>query len=94
MDGAVVAADVVVIAMGPWTSMAAAWLPGVPATTGLKYHSVVLRPQGGTGAAGDAPPPIGNDMLFTSFTGADGAGLEEGLGGERGAAVGGQVYLS
>jgi glycine/D-amino acid oxidase-like deaminating enzyme len=41
VDGAMVAADAVVIAMGPWSILAAAWLP-LPAVFGLKGHSLVF----------------------------------------------------
>ena len=41
-------ADAVVIAMGPWSILAAAWLP-LPAVYGLKGHSIVYR-------TGDAMP--------------------------------------
>jgi glycine/D-amino acid oxidase-like deaminating enzyme len=46
VDGAVVAGDAVVIAMGPWSILAARWLP-LPAVFGLKGHSLVFA----TGAA-------------------------------------------
>jgi glycine/D-amino acid oxidase-like deaminating enzyme len=49
IDGEPVAADAVVIAMGPWSILAAAWLP-LPAVYGLKGHSVVYE-------TGDAVPP-------------------------------------
>jgi glycine/D-amino acid oxidase-like deaminating enzyme len=39
--GEVVAADAVVIAMGPWSILAAMWLP-LPAVFGLKGHSLVF----------------------------------------------------
>jgi glycine/D-amino acid oxidase-like deaminating enzyme len=42
-------ADAVVIAMGPWSILAAAWLP-LPAVYGLKGHSIVYR-------TGGAVPP-------------------------------------
>jgi glycine/D-amino acid oxidase-like deaminating enzyme len=41
IDGATIAGDAVVIAMGPWTMLAAAWLP-MPAVFGLKGHSLVF----------------------------------------------------
>ena len=41
VDGAVVAADAVVIAMGPWSILAAQWLP-LPPVFGLKGHSLVF----------------------------------------------------
>ena len=37
-------ADVVVLAMGPWTNVAASWLPGVPKIRGRLGHSVVIKP--------------------------------------------------
>jgi glycine/D-amino acid oxidase-like deaminating enzyme len=42
-DGTVIACDAVVLAMGPWSLLAAAWLP-LPPVYGLKGHSIVLRP--------------------------------------------------
>ena len=41
VDGEVVAGDALVIAMGPWSILAAAWLP-LPAVFGLKGHSLVF----------------------------------------------------
>lgn len=49
VDGNRLSADAVVIAMGPWSILAAAWLP-LPAVYGLKGHSVVYD-------TGDAVPP-------------------------------------
>jgi glycine/D-amino acid oxidase-like deaminating enzyme len=43
VDGHILPADAVVIAMGPWSSMAANWLP-LPPVAGLKGHSITLRP--------------------------------------------------
>jgi glycine/D-amino acid oxidase-like deaminating enzyme len=45
-DGEVIAADAVVIAMGPWSVLAARWLP-LPPVFGLKGHSLIFD----TGAA-------------------------------------------
>jgi glycine/D-amino acid oxidase-like deaminating enzyme len=42
VDGEVIAGDVVVIAMGPWSILAAAWLP-LPRVFGLKGHSLVFE---------------------------------------------------
>jgi glycine/D-amino acid oxidase-like deaminating enzyme len=42
VDGERLDADAVVIAMGPWSILAAAWLP-LPAVYGLKGHSVVYE---------------------------------------------------
>ena len=42
VDGATVAADGVVVAMGPWSILACQWLP-LPGVYGLKGHSLVFR---------------------------------------------------
>jgi glycine/D-amino acid oxidase-like deaminating enzyme len=42
VEGEVVQADAVVIAMGPWSMMAADWLP-IPRVLGLKGHSVIFE---------------------------------------------------
>jgi glycine/D-amino acid oxidase-like deaminating enzyme len=42
VDGELVEGDAVVIAMGPWSILAAAWLP-LPAVYGLKGHSLVFE---------------------------------------------------
>lgn len=42
IDGSTVAADVVVIAMGPWSNLAAEWLT-LPPVYGLKGHSLIFR---------------------------------------------------
>jgi glycine/D-amino acid oxidase-like deaminating enzyme len=51
VDGEIVAGDAVVIAMGPWSILAALWLP-LPAVFGLKGHSLVFAT--GTGLSADA----------------------------------------
>src|SRR5215831_18000666 len=43
VDGQILPAETVVIAMGPWSAQAAAWLP-LPPVWGLKGHSITLRP--------------------------------------------------
>ena len=45
VDGEIVEGDAVVIAMGPWSILAAAWLP-LPAVFGLKGHSLVFDDRG------------------------------------------------
>jgi len=45
VDGARYPAEAVVIAMGPWSVLAAAWLP-LPAVHGIKGHSLVYRTDG------------------------------------------------
>jgi glycine/D-amino acid oxidase-like deaminating enzyme len=62
VDGEIIAADVVVIAMGPWSLVAAQWLP-VPAVYGLKGHSLVYE-------TGSAIPP---EALFLEYQDASGA---------------------
>jgi glycine/D-amino acid oxidase-like deaminating enzyme len=42
VEGEVIEGDAVVIALGPWSVLAAAWLP-LPMIYGLKGHSVVFR---------------------------------------------------
>ncbi|HEY3909947.1 MAG TPA: FAD-dependent oxidoreductase [Stellaceae bacterium] len=42
VDGETIEGDAVVIAMGPWSLLAAAWLP-LPAVFGLKGHSLVFE---------------------------------------------------
>jgi len=42
VDGEVIAADAVVIAMGPWSLLAARWLP-LPPVFGLKGHSLIFE---------------------------------------------------
>ena len=41
LDGGAIEGDAVVIAMGPWSTLAAEWLP-LPAVYGLKGHSLVF----------------------------------------------------
>jgi glycine/D-amino acid oxidase-like deaminating enzyme len=62
VDGAVIDADAVIIAMGPWSILAAAWLP-LPMVYGLKGHSLVFT-------TGDTIPP---EALFLEFEEAGGA---------------------
>lgn len=65
VDGTLLPADAVVIAMGPWSGIAAQWLP-LPAVTGLKGHSITLRP------AADIPA----QALFVDYRTASGEQLE------------------
>ena len=44
-DGRVIDAAAVVIAMGPWSSHASEWLPGLHPVRGIRAHSITLRPQ-------------------------------------------------
>ena len=62
VDHQEVAADAVVIAMGPWSVLASDWLP-LPMVYGLKGHSVVLQPG----------PSISPHALFVQCETADGA---------------------
>lgn len=65
VDGQMLAADVVVVAMGPWSSVAAQWLP-IPTVMGLKGHSITLRPQ----------TPLPAHALFANYVTAGGEQLE------------------
>jgi len=44
VDGELLEAERVVIAMGPWSGLAAEWL-GLPPVHGQKYHSILMRPE-------------------------------------------------
>ncbi|MGH6814898.1 MAG: NAD(P)/FAD-dependent oxidoreductase [Hyphomicrobiaceae bacterium] len=61
VDGEIVESDAVVIAMGPWSLLAARWLP-LPAVFGLKGHSLVFE----TGTQ------ISADALFLEYPEEDG----------------------
>jgi glycine/D-amino acid oxidase-like deaminating enzyme len=61
VEGEIIAADAVVIAMGPWSILAAAWLP-LPALYGLKGHSLVFE-------TGEAVP---GEALFLEYREATG----------------------
>ncbi|MEM7043844.1 MAG: FAD-dependent oxidoreductase, partial [Pseudomonadota bacterium] len=61
IDNRLFETDAVVIAMGPWSAMAARWLP-LPDVYGLKGHSVVLRPK----------KPVPAEALFADVRGHDG----------------------
>ncbi|MGE3538245.1 MAG: NAD(P)/FAD-dependent oxidoreductase [Candidatus Tectimicrobiota bacterium] len=56
VSGQVIPADVVVIAMGPWSGLAAQWLP-LPPVWGLKGHSITVRPS----------TPIPAQALFVDY---------------------------
>ncbi|KAK9844748.1 hypothetical protein WJX74_006279 [Apatococcus lobatus] len=58
VGGEVLPADVVVIAMGPWSKQAADWLP-LPPVSGQKAHSVIIQPSS----------PITSHCLFTQISG-------------------------
>jgi len=60
VDGAVLASDAVVIALGPWSMLACRWLP-LPATEGVKGHSLVFAYR---------PSP---ESLFVELESVDGA---------------------
>jgi glycine/D-amino acid oxidase-like deaminating enzyme len=61
VDGALMPADAVVIAMGPWSDLARQWLP-LPVVGGLKGFSITLMP--------DSPPPA--QALFVDYLDDDG----------------------
>ena len=65
VDGQIIPADAVVIAMGPWSGLAANWLP-LPPVAGLKGHSITLRPK--------APVPA--QALFVEYVTATGEHYE------------------
>ena len=65
VDGQIVAADAVVIAMGPWSRLASEWLP-LPPVIGLKGHSITLHP----------PTPIPAQALFVNYVTASGERLD------------------
>jgi glycine/D-amino acid oxidase-like deaminating enzyme len=62
VDGAAIEGDTLVIALGPWSVLAAQWLP-LPMIYGLKGHSVVFR------SGADITP----HALFVECEAADGA---------------------
>src|SRR5205807_9091853 len=64
VDGGTTEGDAVVIAMGPWSILATAWLP-LPGVFGLKGHSVVFA----TGSR------IGAEALFLEYREASGETL-------------------
>jgi len=64
IDGEPVEGDAVVIAMGPWSALAAEWLP-LPAVFGLKGHSLVFD----TGTA------VPSEALFLAYRERSGAML-------------------
>jgi len=61
VDGGIVEGDAVVIAMGPWSILAAGWLP-LPAVFGLKGHSLVF----------DTGTKVPAEALFLEFQEANG----------------------
>lgn len=61
VDGARIAADAVIVAMGPWSVLACQWL-SIPPVYGLKGHSIVLRPR----------VPIPADALFVEYQTSEG----------------------
>jgi glycine/D-amino acid oxidase-like deaminating enzyme len=62
VDGELIAGEAVVIAMGPWSALAARWVP-LPAVYGLKGHSLILR----------NPGAISPHALFVECEAADGS---------------------
>lgn len=45
VDGQLVEADVVVIAMGPWSIQACKWLPNMPKISSCRAHSITMKPE-------------------------------------------------
>ena len=64
LDGEMIEADAVVIAMGPWSVLAARWLP-LPPVFGRKGHSIVFE-------TGEQGPP---EALFLEYEEPDGSML-------------------
>ena len=62
VDGEVVPGDAVVIAMGPWSALAAHWLP-LPMIYGLKGHSLIFK----------TSRPVSPHALFVECEAEDGA---------------------
>ncbi|EIE18649.1 D-amino acid oxidase, partial [Coccomyxa subellipsoidea C-169] len=62
LDGEMLPAGRVVIAMGPWSGDAARWLPGLPRISGQKAHSILVRPS----------RPVGADCLFAQVVSSSG----------------------
>jgi len=60
-DGTTIEADAVVLAMGPWSLLAAQWIP-LPPVYGLKGHSLVFKPE----------IPLPPEAIFAEFETADG----------------------
>jgi glycine/D-amino acid oxidase-like deaminating enzyme len=60
-DGRKILADAVILALGPWSLVAARWVP-LPPIYGLKGHSIVFRP--------DVPLPA--EAIFAEFEESDG----------------------
>jgi glycine/D-amino acid oxidase-like deaminating enzyme len=56
LDGVAIEADAIVVAMGPWSALAARWLP-LPPVFGLKGHSIVFE-------TGELIPP---EALFLEY---------------------------
>jgi glycine/D-amino acid oxidase-like deaminating enzyme len=61
VDGALMPADAVVVAMGPWSGRAAQWLP-LPPVDGLKGFSITVRPKS----------PLPAEVLFVDYLDDDG----------------------
>jgi len=78
VDGQRLPADIVVIAMGPWSGMVAPWL-SLPPVWGLKGHSITVQP----------PTPIPAHALFVDYVTTTG----ERLAPEVYPRLDGEVYL-
>lgn len=67
VDGELVRGDAVVLALGPWSSKNEV-ISGLFRISGLKAHSIVLRPQN--------PEAIGPDALFLKYMTAQGTSMD------------------
>ena len=63
-DGTQVEGDAIVLALGPWSLLAAQWLP-LPPIYGLKGHSIIFRPA----------KPLPAETIFAEFEDTDGEHL-------------------
>lgn len=67
-------ADAVLLALGPWSAQACAWLHTLPGVGGQKVHSAVLRPAAGGGGGSTAGGGGGADAtaVFVAYRDARG----------------------
>ncbi len=60
-DGRKILADAVILAMGPWSLLAARWVP-LPPIYGLKGHSIIFKPE----------TPLPAEAIFAEYEDSDG----------------------
>lgn len=73
IDGESHPADIVVIAMGPWTQQAAEWFSNMPLVKGHLAHSIVLKPHTAATSsdAGHVTGDVTAHCVFAEYTGND-----------------------